>query len=268
MIGSGFTSPCNEVCVDVATAQTRERLLHQHERGRLTSAAAVDASASTFKPEPLLLVGQQRSDRPVLAVGVREPLASVLQRGERRESAASRPGVAQVVARDARQVDDRRTCRSAVERDRRCDHAAQPVRRAAALRWIELAVATRSPPVSQPLDDRLPLALLVGPQQRDGSANAFSVVSPARRRARARAGPAPCRSWRASRAACFSALVKWRSLWRSDPSGFLPRSLSQLTLNFARSTPASTNGRTFSRTPSLRSGSQPIGCSASGFQRT
>ena len=42
-----------------------------------------------------------------------------------------------------------------------------------------------------------------------------------------------------------------------EPSGFLPRSFFQWMLNGARSTPASTNGRMFRRTPSLRSGSQP-----------
>ena len=42
------------------------------------------------------------------------------------------------------------------------------------------------------------------------------------------------------------------SLWRSDPSGFLPRSLRQWMLKDERSTPASTNGRMLSRTPSLR----------------
>ncbi len=36
----------------------------------------------------------------------------------------------------------------------------------------------------------------------------------------------------------FSARVRCRSLWRSVPSGFLPRSFFQLMVNFARSTPA------------------------------
>ena len=49
---------------------------------------------------------------------------------------------------------------------------------------------------------------------------------------------------------------------RSEPSGFLPRSLSHLTLTLARRTPAVTNGRMLRRTPSSRSGSQPMGCSA------
>ena len=69
-------------------------------------------------------------------------------------------------------------------------------------------------------------------------------------------------------AARFSASVGWRSLMRSEPSGFLPRSLSHLTLTLARRTPAVTNGRMLSRTPSSRSGSQPSGCSARVFQRT
>ena len=55
---------------------------------------------------------------------------------------------------------------------------------------------------------------------------------------------------------------------RSEPSGLVPRSLFQLIVNLARRTPALTNGRMLRRTPSSRSGSQPIGCSASDFQRT
>ena len=58
----------------------------------------------------------------------------------------------------------------------------------------------------------------------------------------------------------FSAVVKWRSLFRSDPSAFLPRSLPHFTFTFERRTPASTKGRMLRRTPSLRSGSQPMGC--------
>jgi hypothetical protein len=51
-------------------------------------------------------------------------------------------------------------------------------------------------------------------------------------------------------------------------SGSLPRSFVHLMFGFFRNTPASTKGRMFTLTPSLRSGFQPMDCSDSGFQRT
>lgn len=93
----------------------------------------------------------------------------------------------------------------------------------------------------------------------------------------------------AARAACFSAIVKWRSFHRSTesalfelfsalardgaqigngPHRFLARSLFQLIEKGACRMPAFTNGRMLIRTPSFRSGFQLIGCSASDFQRT
>ena len=69
------------------------------------------------------------------------------------------------------------------------------------------------------------------------------------------------------RASCFSAMVRWTSLLRALPSGFLPRSTPHLMFGFQRRTPASMKGRMLSRTPSSRSGSQPIGCSSSPFRR-
>ena len=62
--------------------------------------------------------------------------------------------------------------------------------------------------------------------------------------------------------------------WHMDHYGGVARlalfgfDIGRVCGDILRRTPAVTKGRMFKRTPSLRSGSQPIGCSSIGFQRT
>ena len=140
---------------------------------------------------------------------------------------------------------------------------ANPDRRPLRLRRVVLAEHQNRHCLLKQVDHRLPDAVRIGPEDRCGWGAGVWVVL--RRLAQGvgddRAYGAHAFTPACRRASRRSSNVGWRSLRRSEPSAFVPRSFFQWTLTLERRTPAVTNGRMLRRTPSSRSGFQPIGCS-------
>ena len=223
--------------------------LPARDAGRRSSASCVGLSSATSMPEAALLVDAGSRDRPVAAVGLRE---------ERRGTAAPRAAcsVASGPPRPARmssrayagQVDDRvRLGSRARHGDRPSSDAPEPDGRARTRSRVVVAerrgrAAGRAATAtigSHSLG-------LVRPEERDRRGLGRPCRTPPRRRARATSAsrtvpsPQPSRCRRPRRPLLGERGC--RSLRRSEPSGFLPRSLSHLTLTLARRTPAVTKG--------------------------
>ena len=118
------------------------------------------------EPETPLRVGEQRPHRPVTVVGMGEPLAPVLQLGDRSEVWGAGVDCAQRAAGDPGQVHDRRSLRESGI-DGAGHDAPDPVPRAASCGRVVVAQRHDRDVLGQALDDRLPVRALVGPQQRD-----------------------------------------------------------------------------------------------------
>lgn len=119
-------------------------------------------------PEPAVGALEERGDGPVAAVLLREERASVLEFRQRLEELVRLLDRADLVFGDPGQVDDRdvagRYSLRLVVRQRALDHAAQPVRRAGARRWVVGAIGEDRQSVAQQRNERFPLLLLIGPE--------------------------------------------------------------------------------------------------------
>src|SRR5207248_2114107 len=116
-----------------------------------------------------------------------------------------------------------RTSVGAVDLKRAGDDAPQPIRAAPVCVRLIVAKRKQSAPDAKVDDRAFPLPRLVRPKNRDRRLDHVPVETRRVIECKRQSVENCLNHAEPPRAACFWAFVKWQSLKRSDPSGFLPR---------------------------------------------